>query len=346
MPITSNEQEGAGKSQREVRAHLRAVMREYQQPNNLKAAWQIANSLIAYVAMWYLMYLSLSVSWWLTIPLAVVAGGLLIRVFIIFHDCTHGAFFKSQFANDFWGFLTGICVLTSYRHWKWEHSVHHATSGDLDKRGMGDVWTMTVEEYQTSSALQKIRYKLSRNPLYLLGFAPPAYFIFKQRVSHSKAKTKERLSVYMMNVAVVLMFWGMISAFGFWPWLILQLTVTMVACSSGVWLFYVQHQFEGTYWERGEDWNAVDAALKGSSYFKLPSVLQWFSGNIGFHHIHHLNSKIPNYNLENCHNSDPMFTAVKPITLMESFNSLNLHLWDEGERKLISFGDLRRREAA
>lgn len=329
-------------SHRESIARWKAVVAEYQKPNAWRASWQIVNTMGSYVALWFLMYLSIALSWWLVIPLAILAGGLLIRVFIIFHDCGHGSFFKSRRANGFWGFVTGMLTFTPFYHWRWEHSIHHATTGDLDRRGVGDVWTLTVEEYLAASRWKKFSYRLARNPLVLFFIAPLFLFLILQRFPSSKANPRERRSVWIMNLSVLAMVVGLIVIFGVLPWLIIQLTVLAVAFSCGVWLFYVQHQFEDAYWERAGDWDYTAAAMQGSSFYKLPRVLQWFSGNIGFHHIHHLSSRIPNYHLERCHRSDPMFQEVKPMSLLGSLKSITFRLWDEKARKLIGFRHLRK----
>ncbi len=329
-------------TRREAVAKWKAVVEEYQKPSFWRASWQIVSTVGGYAVLWYLMLLSLSVSWWLTIPLAILAGGFLVRIFIIFHDCGHGSFFKSRAANDVWGFITGLLTLTPYYHWRWEHSVHHATTGDLDRRGVGDVWTLTVEEYLKSTRWKKVSYHLVRNPIVLFVIAPLFLFVVRNRFPSPGAKLQEAASVYLMNAAILAMAIGMIAIFGFWPWVILQLIAMGVAGSSGVWLFYVQHQFEDAYWERREDWDYTAAALQGSSFYKLPKIFQWFSGNIGFHHIHHLSSRIPNYNLERCHRSDPMFAEVVPMTLFGSLKSVTYRLWDEKAKKLISFRQMRK----
>ena len=333
-------------NRRETITKWKAIVAQYQEPNRWRAIWQIASSVGSYVIVWSLMYLSLSVSWWLTIPLAVLAGGLLIRVFIIFHDCGHGSFFKSQAANRVWGFITGMLTFTPFYHWTREHAVHHATSGNLDHRGVGDIWTLTVNEYLNASRWKKLRYRLVRNPFILFVVGPLYLFLIRQRIPWPGLKPRERQSVWVMNVAVLGWAAGMSAIYGLIPWAIIQTTILGVAGSMGVWLFYVQHQFEDAYWERREDWDYTTAALQGSSFYKLPKVLQWFSGNIGFHHIHHLSPRIPNYNLEACHHSAPLFFEVKPITLLESLKSINYRLWDEKAGKLISFGELKKRQNA
>jgi omega-6 fatty acid desaturase (delta-12 desaturase) len=323
----------------EIATWKRAVA-EYEKPHALRASWQIVNTIGSYAALWSLMYLSLSVSWWLTIPLAVLAGGLLVRTFIIFHDCGHGSFFASRRANNAWGFIAGVLTFTPYYQWRWEHSLHHAKTGHLDRRGVGDVWTLTVQEYLEASRWKRFAYRLARNPVVLFLIAPLFLFVFMQRIPSSGAGRKERRSVWWMNLAILVMATGLSTLFGIGPYLLLQLTAMAVAGSAGVWLFYVQHQFEDAYWER-DDWDFTAAALQGSSFYRLPRILQWFSGNIGFHHIHHLSPRIPNYNLERCHRSDPMFRGVKPVTMFSSLRLMTLRLWDEHAKKLIGFRRLK-----
>ena len=313
------------------------VVAEYQKPDRWRATWQILNTFVPYVGLWVAMYWTLQISWWLTIPLALLASGFLVRIFIIFHDCGHGSFFASRRANDVWGFVAGLFTLTPYYHWRWEHSIHHASAGDLDRRGMGDVWTLTVQEYLESSRWRRFAYRLARNPFVLFVIAPLFLFVVLERFPSSKATDRDRLSVLWMNVALAGVAVGMSYVFGFLPYLAIQLTVMGVAGSGGVWLFYVQHQFEDAYWERGDDWDYTAAALKGSSFYKLPRILQWFSGNIGFHHIHHLSPRLPNSNLDRCHRSDPMFHEVQPVKLLASSRLFHLRLWDESAKKLVGY---------
>jgi len=318
------------------------IVARYEKPSLGRAMWQIVNTLASYAALWYFMYLALAVSWWLALPLAILAGALLVRVFIISHDCGHGSFLKSRRANHILGAITSFLVFIPYLHWRWEHSVHHATSGDLDRRGTGDIWTLTVREYLEASRWKRFAYRLSRNPVVLFVIAPLFIFLVMQRFPKSDAPARCRRSVYWTNLAVLLAGAALSWLFGFKEYVFLQLTVMAVAGSIGVWLFYVQHQFEGVYWERGEKWDYATAALQGSSFYKLPKVLQWFSGNIGFHHIHHLSSRVPNYHLEKCHKAEPLFRSVKPVTLFSSFKSFTFRLWDEQQRKLVGYRHLRR----
>ena len=322
-------------------AAWKKIVVRYQQPSRWRGVWQIINSLVPYLALWCLIYLTLAVSWWIALPLAILAGGFLVRLFIIHHDCGHGSFFKSQKANDVWGFITGALTFTPYQLWRWEHAIHHSASGDLDRRGLGSVWTLTVQEYLEASRWKRFAYRLARNPFVLFVIAPLFLFIVKQRFSPKQASWRERRSVYWTNLAILGIAAGLIMIFGLKAYLLIQLTMVMVAGSAGVWLFYVQHQFEGVYWQRHGQWDYLAAALQGSSFYKLPKILQWFSGNIGFHHIHHLSPRIPNYNLERCHKAEPLFQIVPPITLFSSLKSLTFRLWDEKHRRLVGFSHLR-----
>jgi len=317
------------------------IVAEYQEASAWRATWQIADTLVPYALLWVLMYWTVAISWWLTLALAVLAGGLLVRVFIIFHDCGHGSFFKSRLANDIAGFIAGVLTFTPYYHWRWEHSLHHATSGDLDRRGTGDVWTLTVQEYLESSRWKRFAYRLARNPIVLFVIAPVFLFVVRERFPSPKASVRERHSVWRMNAAILAMATALSLVFGFKAYLLIQLTVIMTAGTVGVWMFYVQHQFEDAYWEHREEWDYTTAALQGSSFYKLPRILQWFSGNIGFHHIHHLSPRIANYNLERCHNSHPLLRDVKPLTVRTSLKSINFRLWDEQRGRLVGFRRVR-----
>lgn len=319
------------------RGEWKDIVRKYQNPTVLGSVWQLANTLVPYVALWVFMYHLLGVSWWLVVPLAVLAGAFLVRIFVIFHDCTHGSFFKSRRANEVVGFITGILTFTPYHHWKWEHSIHHASAGDLDRRGMGDVWTLTVREYLEASRWKRFSYRLSRSPLILFVVAPLTLFLVLHRLPARDAKEHERRWLHITNLAIVMLACLLAWAFGVKAYLIIQGIVLLVASTAGVWLFYVQHQFEDVYWERHPDWNFAEAALHGSSFYKLPKILQWFSGNIGFHHIHHLSPRIPNYRLESAHKAEPLFQTVKPLTLGRSLKSLTFRLWDETRKKLVGF---------
>lgn len=313
------------------------IVLKCQKPSLPRASWQVINTLVPYALLWCGMYWSLNVSYWLTLALAILAGGFVIRAFIIFHDCGHGSFFKSAAANHVLGFITGVLTFTPYYHWRWEHAIHHASAGHLDKRGTGDIWTMTVQEFLEASRWKRFAYRLARNPLILFAIAPVYLFLISQRFPSKNANKRERNSVHWMNLAILGIVVALCVTFGVIEYLLIQLVVTAVAGAAGVWLFYVQHQFEGVYWERADEWDYTAAALQGSSFYKLPKVLQWFSGNIGFHHIHHLSSRIPNYNLERCHKAHPLFQSVKPITFFASLKSLTFRLWDEQQKRLVGF---------
>ena len=332
-------------SHKEATSKWKRIVAEHQKPSAVRASWQVFNSIGPYFALWGLwiyMSLGLSLSSWWAIPPALLSGMFLVRVFIIFHDCGHGSFYKSKKVNNYLGFISGFLTCTPYFHWRWEHSVHHATSGDLDRRGMGDIWTLTVKEYLESSRWRKISYRLVRNPIVLFLIAPIFLFLVLERFPSKNSKPREKRSVWFMNFALLSVAAGLVSIIGFLPWFVFQLSAMLMASSCGVWMFYVQHQYEDAYWVEGEEWDYTTAAIQGSSFYKLPRVLQWFSGNIGFHHIHHLSPKIPNYNLERCHWSDPMFQEVKAMTLWSSLKSINSRLWDEDSKKMIGFGQLKR----
>ncbi|MCG3150591.1 MAG: Fatty acid desaturase [Verrucomicrobiae bacterium] len=317
------------------------IVVKYQTPSLGRSTWQIVNTLGPTAILWALMYWCLSVSYWLTVPLIVLQAGFMVRTFIIFHDCGHGSFFRSRRANDTWGYITGVLTFAPYYLWRWEHAIHHASSGDLDRRGTGDMWTMTVQEYLEASRWRRFAYRLARNPFIVFVVAPVVLFLIVHRIPSKKSSRRERNSVHWTNLGILVVALGMSAIFGWKAYLILQVAVIAVASSAGVWLFYVQHQFEGVYWERGENWDYATAALQGSSFYKLPKILQWFSGNIGFHHIHHLSPSIPNYHLEKAHKSEPLFQTVKPVTFFGSFKSFTFRLWDEQRRKLVGYGHLR-----
>jgi omega-6 fatty acid desaturase (delta-12 desaturase) len=316
---------------------VNAIVVKYQKPDLKRCIWQMINSFVPYLISWYIMVLSLSVSYWLTLVLAIPAAGFLIRIFIIFHDCGHGSFFKSSRANHFWGTITGILTFTPYYEWRHSHAVHHATAGDLDKVGPGSVLTLTVEEYKNASNWRKIKYRIYRNPLIMFTIGALFNFLVLHRFTSSISTRKDRQSVHLTNLAVLVLAVLLSILMGFKVFLLVQLPIIAFASTFGVWLFYLQHQFEGVYWARHDKWNRIDAALKGSSLYKLPKVLQWFSGNIGFHHIHHLNPLIPNYYLEKCHNENPIFHDVKALTLVSAFKCFFLRLYDEAAGKLVGY---------
>jgi omega-6 fatty acid desaturase (delta-12 desaturase) len=318
------------------------VISRYNSPDNWKSIWQVINSLGPYVLLWAAMYYSLGISYLLTLGLAVIAVGFLVRIFIIFHDCGHGSFFRSKKANRIVGTIMGSLVFTPYDHWHREHAIHHKTVGNLDKRGSGDVWTLTVEEYEKLSRGKKLYYRLYRHPIILFVFAPFILFVIWFRFPRKKMGKAGQRSVYVTNLIVLLFCLPLILLMGWKAFLMIQLPVIYMATVAGVWLFYVQHQFEDVVWTRQDSWEYKNMALEGSSFMKFPRILQWFSGNIGYHHIHHLSPMIPNYNLERCHRENQMFSGIKPITFIPSLRTMSLRLWNEKAGRLISFRQFRK----
>lgn len=311
---------------------------KFQVPNLKRSIWQITNTFIPYVGLWILIVYSLSISYWLTAFLIILAAGFLVRLFIIFHDCGHGSYFKSQKTNRIVGMFFGILAFTPYDKWHNQHMKHHGTVGNLDKRGVGDVWTMTKEEYQASDKWNRLKYRIYRNPLIMFGVGSLYVFLIQNRLTQKGMTKKEKLNIYFTNFSLLLIFFLMSLSIGFTTFLIIQLSILYIAAISGLWLFYLQHQYEDVTWFRTKDWNYRTVALEGSSFVKFPKLLQWFSGNIGFHHIHHLNSRIPNYYLSKCYRENPVFKEVKPVTFIMSLKSLKLRLWDEQIQKMVSFG--------
>ncbi|MCK5676656.1 MAG: fatty acid desaturase [Verrucomicrobia bacterium] len=276
-------------------------------------------------------------SYWITLALAVPTAGFLVRIFIIFHDCCHSSYFKSSLTNTLVGYCTGILTSTPFRDWGKAHISHHATAGNLDRRGVGDIWTLTVEEYITAPKLKRIIYRIFRHPLFMFGVGPSYVFLVFHRFSQKGIQHKGRLSVYITNLALLALLLLAGQTIGYKTYLLIQLPVTIIAATLGIWLFYVQHQYEEVYWARNDVRDSLKAALEGSSYYKLPKIAQWFSGNIGLHHIHHLNPSIPNYNLQACHDAIQAMQHIEPLGVRKSLKSLRIHLWDEDSRKLISF---------
>jgi len=328
---------GPYKNSTDIKRSWRRIVARYERPSLGRSLGQIANTIIPYFALLYLMYLTLEVSYWITLGLAIPAAGFLTRNFIIFHDCGHGSFFKSRRANRALGFFTGLLTFTPSYYWSHQHAKHHATAGDLDHRGDGDVWTLTVQEYLALSCPKRILYRIYRNPVFLFGVLPLYYFIVHYRYWRPGDNKHVRWSTIRTNAALAAIVTAATLTIGIKAYLMIQLPIMLFATSAGVWLFYVQHQFENTYWARHKDWSYVRQALEGSSFYRLPRVLQWFTGNIGYHHVHHLSPRIPNYYLQRCHESDSMFRRVKHISLLSSLKSLRYRLWDEDRKHLVGF---------
>ena len=318
----------------------RPVVAKYARPDLWRSIWQVVNTLVPYAALFYLSMRSLEISFWLTLPLSILTAGFMVRTFIIFHDCGHGSFFKSKTANTWLGRITGLLVFTPYYRWKHDHAIHHATAGNLDKRGKGDVYTMTVEEYLAAPWWKRLGYRVMRQPVFMFIFGSVIVFIGAQRIPPKEGK-RDIASVWWTNLVLAIFVTGMSLLFGWKAYMVVQLLVIFFGASAGIWLFYVQHNFEDVYWARREHWDYFKASIQGSSFYKLPAVLNWFTGNIGYHHIHHLSSKIPNYKLPKAFRENPIF-HVKPITLWSSFKSLTLRLYDEKTRKLVGWSVLKR----
>lgn len=315
----------------------------YQNPDVRRSLGQLADSLVPYLALWIAMAWTFKAGLWpLTLLLAVPAAGMLVRLFIVFHDCTHSSFFKDQKWNDRIGLVLGVFTFTPYHSWRRSHAIHHATSGDLDRRGIGDVETMTVREYMNLSWFGRLRYRLYRHPLVLFVVGAPFLFIVINRFPLKSDPERERRGVHLTSLAILVVATVLSALLGWQTYLVVQGSIMLIASILGVWMFYVQHQFEETYWKPHPDWDYFQAAVEGSSFYKLPKVLQWFTGNIGFHHIHHLSSRIPNYALQRCMQENPEFMDVTTITLWSSFKSLRLNLWDEERRELVGFGYVKR----
>ncbi|MEI7725861.1 MAG: fatty acid desaturase [Bacteroidota bacterium] len=317
------------------------IVTKYNRPDALKSWWQLSVNLFLYSIAWFLMYESLSISWWITFALSLPAAGMLVRLFIIYHDCGHGAFFKSEKLNNSVGLFIGILTFTPYYSWSYQHHIHHETAGNLDKRGIGDVWTMTVDEYRESSAWQKIMYRFYRHPVTMFGIGAFYVFVIGNRFTKKYMDNKGRLGVYATNAGLLFFAASMSLLIGVKAFILIQLPIIAIAGIFGFWLFYVQHQFDPTYWSRTNTWNYQRMALEGSSYYKLPRILQFFSGNIGFHHIHHLSPLIPNYKLARCQRENTLFQDIKPLTFWASFKTLTYRLWDEKEQQMVSFRNLK-----
>ncbi len=320
----------------------RKVVPKYQQPDVRRAMFQAATTLGLLFAALYVMTLSLALPYWITLLLAVPTAGLFVRTFIIMHDCAHGSFLPWKRANDTLGFVTGVLTLFPFAQWRRDHAMHHASSGDLDRRGHGDVTTLTVREYQARGWWGRLRYRLFRNPAVLFGLGPLQLMIGQRFHPRGETTTASDVrSVWATNGALVAGIVFCLLVLG-WRFVFLVYFPEMyIAGAVGIWLFYVQHQFEDAYWKKHDEWDYVTAAIKGSSYFKLPRVLQWFTGNIGLHHVHHLGPRIPNYNLQRCHDENEPLQEASVVTLRQCAALMRLSLWDEEKRQLVPFSAVR-----
>jgi omega-6 fatty acid desaturase (delta-12 desaturase) len=322
-----------------TRPDIYKAIAPYANSDRRKAVQQLIETFIPYGVLWALMVISMNqgYSYWITLVLIVLAAGFQVRIFILFHDSGHGSFFNSARANRILGYISGILTFTPFEQWTSSHARHHASVGDLDRRGMGDVWTMTVEEFQAASWWQRFSYRVYRHPVLMFGFGPGIVFLIGNRFVHKGTDARGRKSVRITNAVLLLILAVAHFTIGLKAYLFIQVPIMLIAGATGVWLFYVQHQYEGVYWARHEEWEPLRAALEGSSYYKLPRVFQWITGSIGLHHIHHVQPRIPNYHLQPCQDNVEVFQQVEPITLRTSLWSLSHHLWDEKRGQLVGF---------
>lgn len=332
------------KSQQEI-TRLKKDIAALGKSDLRKSVWQLANSIVPFLLLWGLAYASLSISIWIALALAVPAAGFTVRIFIIFHDCCHQSFFAGKKANAIVGTITGILTFFPFDQWKNEHSIHHATSGNLCRRGIGDIWTLTTEEYAAFSPPRRLVYRLYRNPFVMFGLGPIFLFLVGYRMNRKNAKRKERVNTHLTNAALIGIMGLLCWTLGWKEVLIVQGTILYLSGIAGIWLFYVQHQFEDTYNERSDDWDYVSAAMHGSSYYKLPRMLQWITGNIGFHHIHHLVPQASNYQLQHIHESSTDLQDVPAIGIRLSLQALRFRLWDESSKRFVGFGHMKRKPA-
>jgi acyl-lipid omega-6 desaturase (Delta-12 desaturase) len=318
----------------------------YARPRLGRSVLEIFTSVVPYLAVSVLMYLALDVSYLLALALVVPAAGFLVRTFIMFHDCAHGSLLPSKRANRSVGRFLGLFVLSPFQRWRHDHAIHHGTSGDLERRGVGDIITLTVDEYQARAWRGRLAYRLIRNPVVMFGLGPIIAMIIGPRIATRSQRPRLRHSVLGTDVVLVTVIGGLCWLMGWQRFLVVWAPAAMIAGSVGIWLFYVQHQFEDAYWQSAADWSYTDAALRGSSYLKLPRVLQFFTGNIGLHHVHHLNSRIPNYNLQRAHDENAIFRQVPTLSLWDGLRSVRLKLWDEEHGKLVTFAQAGRAQRA
>ena len=338
--MTENPSDTGGKQGSEG-AFWRDALAPYERSHVGRATLDLLTSLVPYALLWAAMYLALDVSYWLVLALSVPAAGFLLRTFIVFHDCTHGSFLPSKRANAFLGRILGLVVFSPFQSWRHSHAVHHATAGDLDRRGVGDVQTLTVAEYGALPWRRRLAYRAFRNPLVMFGIGPVWAMLVQPRFVPPSARPRIRHSVIGTNVALAALIGGLCLLLGWREFLLVEGPSLVLAAAVGVWLFYVQHQFDDTYWKSSGDWSYADAALRGSSYLKLPRILRFFTGNIGLHHVHHLSTRVPNYNLQRAHDENAIFHDVPTLSLWDGLRAVRLKLWDEDGAHLVTFAQAR-----
>lgn len=316
---------------------LRKEVAPFAKSETSKSVFQMFNTIIPLLLIWGAGYYLLQFSPWWTVVCSVIASGFVVRTFIIFHDCTHGSFFNSKKANTIVGNITGVLTSFPFEKWKREHTIHHASSSNLDKRGIGDIDMLTVDEYLEKSKLGRLGYRLYRNPIIMFGLGPLYMVLVLNRFNRKDAKKKERLNTYYTNIVLLAICTILIFMFGWQTFLLVHGLTLFIAGSLGIWLFYIQHTYEDSYFEYDPNWDYVKAAVEGSSYYKLPKILQWITGNIGFHHVHHLAPRVPNYNLEAAHESIPPLQKATTITLKTSLESVRYKLYDPEQQKFVTF---------
>ncbi len=316
---------------------LRERLKSYAHPHLGRSVADVFSSLLPYLALSVLMYFTLHVSYLLTLGLALPTAGFLVRTFVVFHDCTHGSFFPSKRANAWVGTALGLCTFSCFASWRQAHLVHHGTAGDLDRRGVGDLPTMTVTEYQALSRPARLAYRLFRNPVIMFGVGPFIALILQPRFVPRSARARIKRRVHGTNLALAALLAALCWLIGWQNFLLIEVPTVMIGGAVGIWLFFVQHQFDDVYWANTKDWNYADAALRGSSYLKLPKPLQFFTGNIGLHHVHHLNARIPNYNLQRAHDENPIFHGVPVLKLRGGLRAVRLKLYDTDQRAMVTF---------
>jgi omega-6 fatty acid desaturase (delta-12 desaturase) len=327
---------GTGRSER---PYWKESLAPYAKPHLGRSVLDVLTSVVPYLVLFYVMYLLLDVSYLLTLAVGVLAAGFLLRTYIVFHDCTHGSFLPTKRANAALGSFVALLVYHPFAAWRHAHAVHHASAGDLDRRGVGDVPVLTVAEYNAKSARGKLIYRLYRNPLIMFGIGPIWALMIQPRTWSKKDRPRIKRSVHVTNVMLALAITGMCLLIGPAEFFMIQMPVAWLAGAAGVWLFYVQHQFEDVYWESSDNWSYAEAALRGSSYLKLPKILQFFTGNIGLHHVHHLSARVPNYNLQAAHDNNPIFHDVPVLTIKDGIRTTRLKLWDEESGRLVGFAE-------
>jgi acyl-lipid omega-6 desaturase (Delta-12 desaturase) len=316
---------------------LRAILAEYARPSQIRSSFDILTSVIAYLAVSVGMYFTVAISPWLTLALAPISASFLLRTYIVFHDCSHGSFLASRRGNQWLGTFCGLLVLAPFVRWRHDHAVHHATSGDLDRRGVGDLPTLTVAEYNARTPRARLAYRLFRHPLVMFGVGPIFAMIIGPRIVARNARPHMRRSVIATDITLAVITAALIWLMGFGAFLLVWAPSALISGAVGIWLFYVQHQFEDAYWQRTDDWTYAESAMRGSSFLHLSRPLHFVTGNIGYHHIHHLSARIPNYNLRRAHEANPIFHSVPTLSLTDGLLAVRLKLWDEPTGRMVTF---------